>query len=181
MMNELFRSLTMNTKRCFLYLGGTASYFQLPPQWDDLVNKYVRHANEAGIPCVSGSAYDHLGIKKEGDPWHLCSGEQSTERLTTMLNDAVRCALEIWSYGSAKDVWEGWLAGEEHNVWRAYLKSQSPERDAPVDRGDVTPAREGDDSKDTEEKTGKRLQLLLNRQLARVVQVLPRMQEEGLV
>ena len=32
MMNELFRSLKTYSKRCFRYLGGTASYFQLPPQ-----------------------------------------------------------------------------------------------------------------------------------------------------
>ena len=68
MMNELFRAIRSNSKRCFLYLGGTASYFQLPPQWDDLVDKYVKQANQAGIPCVSGSAYDHLGIKREGGP-----------------------------------------------------------------------------------------------------------------
>ena len=109
-----------------------------------MVEKYVKQAHEAGIPCVSGSAYDDLGVKREGDPWHLLNCEASVGRLSTMLNDAVRCALEIWPWGSSKELWDEWLSGEDQNVWKALLSS--PPRDAPGDRGDVTPTRKGEDS-----------------------------------
>ena len=65
MMDELFVALKQHTKRCFLYLGGTAFLnFQLPSQWGDLVSKYVHLAGEADIPCSSGAQYDGLGGKE---------------------------------------------------------------------------------------------------------------------
>ena len=59
-----------------------------------------------------------------------------------MLNDAVRCTMEIWPWGEAKDLWDEWFTGEQDNVWR-FLRS-TPPSPALEDQGKMTTTRKGE-------------------------------------
>ena len=64
------------------------------------------------------------------------------KRLMLMLNDAVRCTMEIWPWGEAKSLWDEWFEGEQTNVWR-FLRS-TPPSSALEDQGKMITTREGE-------------------------------------